>query len=255
MTTTNSADVISIEQFRNACGNCRLQSLCFVNGLSETERVQVERIITHQRPLVCGERLYHAGAPFAGVFVVRTGSIKTCTVDEDGGEVITGFHLPGELVGLDALATETHASTAEALDSTTVCGISYEQLTTLGAEIAAFGRQLLQHMAMEIVSVQKHLALLGKSGADARLAALLVDFGERFRAQGCSSCEFNLSMTRADIGNYLGLALETVSRTFTRFQQLGLIDVDRRYVKIRNFDGLRQFGSDSGDTKQSRSRL
>lgn len=238
MNASPDANVFPIGQVRNNCTNCRLQDICFLKGLTPTELGAVERVVKHRRPMSRGECLYHAGAPFRSVYVVRTGSIKTYTIDEEGREQITGFRMPGELIGLDAVATDVHGSTAEALESASVCEIPYGQLVELAATVPNLVRQVMRHMSREILNDEEHLNLLGKKGAEERLAALLVGFAGRFQARGYANDSFNLSMSRADMGSYLGLALETVSRLFTRFQEQGLIDVDRRFVHIHDIQSL-----------------
>lgn len=257
MSTFNDPNVIPIDRIRNTntCTNCKLHGLCFIKELTKADLERTERIVTHRRPLSRGECLYHAGAPLRAIYVVRSGSLKTYTVDEAGREHVTEFHMPGELVGLDGIATEVHAFTAEALDTTSVCEIPHERLAELSATIPNLGRQLLRRMSQRMLSDTQQRRLLAKNTADERLAALFLDMAQRFRERGFSAREFNLSMTRTDIGNYLGLAMETVSRTFTRFQQLGLIEVDRRYVQIRDFESLRRFTAEAADAGLRRASL
>lgn len=243
MIASQDANVFPIEQVCSTCTSCRLQDMCFLQSLTPTELEKVERVVRHRRPMSRGECLYHAGAPFQSIYVVRTGSIKTYTIDVEGREQITGFRMPGELIGLDAVATDVHGSTAEALESASVCEIPYGQLVELAAEVPNLVRQIMRHMSQEILNDEEHLNLLGKKGAEERLAALLVAFAGRFEERGYANDSFNLSMSRADMGSYLGLALETVSRQFSRFQEKGLIDVDRRYVQIHDVESLERIAA------------
>lgn len=247
MQAYNQSKAIPLHRLPDTCSSCSLRGMCILNGLEPTELELVEGIVKHRRPLARGKDLYQAGMPFDSIYVVRAGSLKTYTINEEGDAQVTGFHMPGELVGLDALAMNVHASTAQALDTTTVCEIPYERLVELSAAIPTLGRQLLRRMGQAIAGEQAHMQLLGKAGADARLATLLLHFAERFRERGFSAREFNLSMSRADMCNYLGLALETVSRLFTRFREQGLLEVERRHVQIREPHLLARVGIDSDD--------
>lgn len=241
MNASPEANVFPIEPVRNSCTtctDCRLEDMCFLHGLTSAELEKVEQIVKHRRPMLRGECLYRAGSPFSALYVVRTGTIKTYTIDEEGHEQITGFRMPGELIGLDAVATDIHGSTAEALETASVCEIPYAKLVELSAAVPNLVRQVLRHMSLEILNDEEHLNLLGKKGAEERLASLLVGFAGRFQERGYSNDAFNLTMSRADMGSYLGLALETVSRLFTRFQEQGLIDVDRRFVQIHDIESL-----------------
>jgi CRP/FNR family transcriptional regulator len=199
---------------------------------------RLDSIIQRKHPLSRGEYLFQAGTPFRAIYAIRSGSVKTFTATEDGQEQVTGFHLPGEIVGLDAISSETHNCSARALETTSVCEIPYGRLEELSAEISSLQRQLLRVMSKEILQDEHMMMLLGRKAADQRLAALLLSISNRFKQRGFSASEFNLSMSRNDIGNYLGLAVETVSRLFTRFQEEGILEANRKHVRILDLKRL-----------------
>ncbi len=235
-----SADksVIAISNIRIACKDCSLFQLCLPIGVGEADLELLDRIIKHRRPLRRGEHLFRVGDPFQAIYAVRAGSLKTYAMTEDGHEQVIGFHLPGELVGLDAVHGECHPCAAKALETTSVCEIPFDRLEDLADHLPTLQRQLLRVLSKEILHDHNLLMLLGKKSADERLAAFLVSLSVRFKRRGFSAAEFYLSMSRNDIGNYLGLAVETVSRLFTRFQDDGLLEVERKHVLLRNMDGL-----------------
>ena len=221
-----------------ACANCNLHNLCLPLGIDTQDIERLDDIINRKRPLARGEFLFQAGAPFHAIYAIRSGSVKTFTATEDGQEQVTGFHLPGELVGLDAISSDTHNCTARALETTSVCEIPYGQLEELSTHVPSLQRQLLRVMSKEILQDEHMMMLLGRKAADERLAAMLVSISNRFKQRGFSPREFNLSMSRNDIGNYLGLAVETVSRLFTRFQEDGLLETERKHVRILDLERL-----------------
>lgn len=224
---------------RLACQECSLHRLCLPLGVERADLERLERIVSRRRPpLRRGDYLFHAGDSFRTVYVIRTGSVKTFTCSRDGEEHVTGFYLPGELIGLDAIAASGHPCAARALETTTVCEIRYEDLEALSGKIPGLQRQLLRLMSCEIVRDQNMMVVLGRMPAEERLATLLLNIAGRFEQRGFSGRQFRLSMSRHDIGSYLGLALETVSRLFSRLQADGLIGVQRKQVQILDREGL-----------------
>jgi CRP/FNR family transcriptional regulator len=217
-----------------ACQDCSLFQLCLPVGIDQGDLAEVDRIIERRRPIQRADPLFTTGDKFRSIFAVRSGSLKTSVLTEDGREQVTGFFLPGEIVGLDAIATAVHTCTARALETTSVCEIPYDELEAVGARIPSLPRQLLRIMSREMHHDQLLLLLLGKRSADERLAAFLVSLSQRFGLRGYSPNEFNLSMSRNDIGNYLGLAVETVSRLFSRLQEDGILAVHSRHVQLRD---------------------
>ncbi len=231
-------NVPTLNQIRQACGSCSLRELCLPFGVAEDDLGALERIVNRQRPVPAGKTLFRQGDRLAAIYAVRSGSVKTHSLSRDGNEQITGFHFPGELVGLDALSMDSHGCTATTLETTSVCAIPFERLDELAGRVSGLRRQLLRLMSRELVEDEQLLLLVGQKTAEQRLAALLVSISTRFQSRGYSATEFNLSMSRDDIGNYLGLAVETVSRLFTRFQSEELLRVRRKNVRILDLDRL-----------------
>jgi CRP/FNR family transcriptional regulator len=206
--------------------------------LIESEVEHLDSIVQRSRPLRKAEHLFSAGHNFECVYAVRSGSLKSYTISEDGIEQITGFHLPGEIVGLDAITSGTHPSFCKALETSAVCAIPFDKLQLLASELPALQNQLFKVMSKEIREDQELLMLLNKKAADERLAAFIINLSQRFGRRGLSSLKFRLTMTRSDIGNYLGLAVETVSRLLTKFQQNEYIAVQDKEIEILNITAL-----------------
>ncbi len=232
MSNANSPTSVDLPSMKAACSNCSLHDLCLPLGIELGDVDRLDEIINRRRPLSRGEYLFQAGASFHSIYAIRSGSVKTFTATEDGQEQVTGFHLPGELVGLDAISSDFHNCSARALETTSVCEIPYTRLEELSTAVPSLQRQLLRLMSKEILQDEHMMMLLGRKAADERLAALLLSISNRFHQRGFSAREFNLSMSRNDIGNYLGLAVETVSRLFTRFQEEGIVNAQRKHICI-----------------------
>ncbi|MCF6281289.1 MAG: fumarate/nitrate reduction transcriptional regulator Fnr [Candidatus Polarisedimenticolaceae bacterium] len=244
-------NVIPLEAIKIACQNCSLSALCLPMALTPEDVIRLDSIIKRNRPLHRGDHLYSEGEPFEKLRVVTTGSVKTYSTCDDGSERILGFHLPGELIGLDAIESNHHRCSAKALETTLVCDIPFDQLEKLSHQIPSLQHQLYRLLSREIGHETEILMLLGKKGADERLATFLISLSERFKSRGFSATDFFLSMSRYDIGNYLGLAVETISRIFTRFQEVGLIQVERKHVQLLNLALLKEMAD--GNHHKSRS--
>ncbi|GMR18245.1 MAG: transcriptional regulator Anr [Gammaproteobacteria bacterium] len=244
MNKKSSASVINLKKIRAACRECSLRELCLPLGLADSDISSIEKIIKRTRNLKKGEFLYCVGDPLEGLYAIRAGSIKTSEITREGHIQITGFHLPGELLGVDAISDDLHPCDAVALESTVVCEIPLDDLEELARKIPGLQKQLLRVMSREIVQDETLLLMLGKMNADARLAACLVNFSERFKKLGFSGSAFKLTMSRQDLGDYLGLALETVSRLFTRFQEEGYIKVEGRQLELLDIGRLRTLMGD-----------
>ncbi len=232
--------VVDMKALKVACQTCSLYELCLPLGLENKDLDELDRIVKRQRPLQRGNYLFHVGDPFKSVYAIRTGSVKTYTCNDEGDEQVTGFHLPGELVGLDAITSGRHPCAARALETTSLCEIPFSRLEELSSHIPGLQRQLLRLMSREILEEQNMMVWLGKKTAEQRLALLLLRIARNQHERHFSPYEFNLSMSRTDIGNYLGLAVETISRLFSRFQQDGILTVERKHVVIQDMDRLRQ---------------
>lgn len=215
-----------------ACQDCSLYPLCLPAGIPKEDLEKLDSIIERRRPMQRGVYLYQSGEPMRSIYAVHSGSLKTSDLTEDGREQVTGFYLPGEILGFEAIASGRHVCTATALETTSVCEIPFADLELLGEAIPQLPRQLMAVMSQKIQHDQRQMMLLGKRSADARLAAFLFSLSERFGQRGYSSSEFNLSMSRNDIGNFLGLAVETISRLFSRLQDEGVLAVQGRHVHL-----------------------
>ena len=214
------------------CKDCSLASLCLPLSLNLEDMDALDEIVKRGRPLKKGEFLFRQGDAFNSVFAVRSGALKTFSLSDSGDEQITGFHLPSELVGLSGVDGERYPVSAQALETTSVCEIPFERLDELSVQLPQLRRQLMRIMSREIRDDQHMMLLLSKKTADERIATFLVNLSARFRARGFSANQFRLSMSRNEIGNYLGLAVETVSRVFTRFQQNSLLEAEGKEVHI-----------------------
>ena len=214
------------------CNDCGIHGLCSeVNG-SEIDLSLPETIVNNRRIVERGELLYRTNQPVCTIYAIRTGSVKTYVLTTDGRMQITGFHIPGELLGLGAIAAHHFTSEAMAMETTMVCEVPIEVLEHYSKEIPSIRQQMLKILSREIIDNQELMLLLGKKNAEERLATFLLNISERFRRRNYSATEFNLSMSRSDIGNYLGIAEETVCRVFTRFQSEGLLVTKQRQVQL-----------------------
>lgn len=251
---THRSTVVNLTNIKIACQNCNMNELCLPRGIEGSDLQQLEQIIQRKRPLKRGEYLFHQNDAFRSIYAVFSGSLKTHTLSDDGNEQITGFYFPGELVGLDAITSNRHPSSAKTLETTSYCEIPFEQLENLSARLPSLHHQLLRLMSKEILYDETMLMLLGKKSAEERLATLLLNLSGRFEERGFSPYEFHLNMSRNDIGNYLGLAVETVSRLFTRFQEQGLLQVSGKYIKLLDINALRRIITSQSESSKERSR-
>ncbi|MGE5624535.1 MAG: fumarate/nitrate reduction transcriptional regulator Fnr [Bacillota bacterium] len=246
----NTADVVAFRSTglharpQAACSNCSLAKLCLPMGLAEADLERMDGLVTRSNPLHEGEHLFRVNDPFKAVFAVRSGTFKSYSVDSEGREHVLGFHLPGELLGLDAIYPERHMSNAVALDTAAVCILPYPDLAALAGKIDGLRGQLFRLLSKDLADAT---ALAGDFTAEERIAAFLVGFSRRFALRGFSPKEFNLTMSRRDIANYLRLAPETVSRVFTRFEKDKLIGVERRTVKLLDPVKLRTLSQCMGE--------
>ena len=217
-----------------------MRQLCMPQGLSAEELPKLEALIYSARPVQRGESLYRSGDTFDNLYAVRSGSLKTTMAHRDGREQVTGLRLAGEALGLDGISDDKHACSATALEDSTVCIVPYVALKQLCREVGSMQERLHKLMGEQIVREAAQMMVLGSLSADERVAAFLLDVSERNAKRGYSSAEFNLRMTHEDMGSYLGMTLETVSRTLSRFQKRGLIDTQGKFIRIVDIEGLRQ---------------
>lgn len=223
------------------CNNCRLYQLCLPANLGESDRLQLDSIIQRPPPLEPGEYLYRAGDPFNFVYIVRSGSVKTCrSMGGSHSEQVTGVYLPSEFFGLEGIAAGVYPRSAQALETTTVCAFGFNQLEDLAGRSRGFGRRLFELLGRKMYLDQEQATLLGKPTVDERIAGLLINLSGRLKKLGFSDREFHLSLSRLDIASYLGHAVETVSRVLSGFQQKGLIRITRRHVLIQDLAALKK---------------
>ncbi len=223
-----------------ACSNCNMRELCMPIGLDADELKRVDELVT-KRPFVKrGSALFRAGDKFTAMYAIRSGFLKTCVTSEDGRAQVTGFQMAGEIIGLDGIATDLHTCDAIALEDTEVCALPFERIEEIAREVKAFQHHVHKIMSREIVREHGVMLLLGNMRAEERLAAFLLNLVQRLHARGFSSSDLVLRMTREEIGSYLGLTLETVSRTFSKFSDDGIITVNQRQVHIQDADALKR---------------
>ena len=231
---------VHLESFKVACSNCNLRELCLTEGMSSEQLERLDQIVNARRAVVRGEALFRAGENFTSLYVVRTGFFKTLVSAEDGREQVTGFQMAGELLGLDGIGTERHTCDAVALEDSQVCVIPFADLEHLSRELSDLQRHFHRIMSREIVREHGVMLLLGSMRAEERLAAFLVNLTQRLRNRGFSASALVLRMTREEIGSYLGLKLETVSRAFSRMQDDGLLNVKLRQITVLNPEALQR---------------
>jgi CRP/FNR family transcriptional regulator len=220
------------------CSGCAMRAVCMPEGLTPREIARLDAIISSTRMVRLGEALYRANDPFKTIYAVRAGSFKTILVHRDGREQVTGFHLAGDMLGLDGVSSSHHGLDAIAMEDSNVCIIPFHLLESLCREIKGVQQHVHRMMSGEIVRESALTMLLGTMSAEERLAAFLVNLSARMKARGYSEAEFNLRMTREEIGSYLGMKLETVSRMFSKFGRDGMVEVRGKQIRILDLAGL-----------------
>ena len=246
--------VIDFAQIRRGCANCSLQQLCLPAGIGSGDLQRLDEIVRRRRPVERGERLFRVGDAMDAVYVARDGAFKTVTVSEEGEEQVMGFHLAGELIGLDALGGGAHRCEAVALTTANVCEVPFDQLATVASEIPGLQQQLLRVIGQSLGRDHDHVGMLVRRQAGERIALFLHGLSERYRNIGLHPDRFKLPMSREDIARYLGLALETVSRGFSRLQEEGVIAVTGRRVEILDRPSLERLAHDAENEEPRRSR-
>ena len=217
------------------CSTCAFSSACLSQGYDKTALNDLHVLVEHVGPFAEGQHLFREGDAFTAIAAVRAGTVKTYVVDHAGHEQVLGFHLPGELIGLNAISNARYPCNAVALDTVMLCRFSFPQLALLATRMPGLQEQLFRLLSQDI---GKAALLAGDYSADERMAAFLVSLSRRYAARGFSPTRFHLTMGRTDMANYLRLAAETVSRVLRRFQDDGLVQVDRRELEIRDMDRL-----------------
>ncbi|KIQ97565.1 fumarate/nitrate reduction transcriptional regulator Fnr [Lysobacter sp. A03] len=231
-TLSKPTPVIDLASLRHGCAQCSLRQLCLPAGIGATDLQQLDEIVKRRRPVARGELLFRAGDRLGAVYVARNGAFKTVSTSEEGDAQVVGFHIAGELIGLDALGEGVHRCDAVALTAANVCEVPFEQLTAVAAQVPGLQQQLMRVIGQSVSRDQDHLQMLVRRQANERIALFLVGLCERLSNIGESGTQFRLPMSREDIAHFLGLALETVSRGFSRLQDDGVITVVGRKVEI-----------------------
>ena len=232
---------LSLHEVKAACSSCNLRELCMpVSTMSSEELRRLDELVALRRRTLKGETLFSASDRFEALYAIRTGTFKTRVTTSDGRDQVTGFMMAGELLGLDGIGSGQHACDAVALEDSDVCVIPYARLEELSREFPLLAQHFHKIMSREIVRDHGVMLLLGSMRAEERLAAFLLNLTQRLKTRGYSSRELVLRMTREEIGSYLGLKLETISRTFSRFAEEGLIEVNQRQIKILEPEVLRE---------------
>ena len=235
----HSPKTFTLVQLKVACSHCNMRELCLPTGMSPEEVERLDELVSTRRKVKRGESIFHGGEPFSALYAVRVGFFKTRLTSADGRDQVTGFFMGGELLGMDGISSERHTCTATALEDSEVCVIPFARLEELSRDFEPLQRHFHKVMSREIVRDQSVMLLLGSMRAEERLAAFLLNLSQRLTSRGYSPSEFILRMTREEIGSYLGMKLETVSRLFSRFQDEGLISVQQKNVCIVDIAGLR----------------
>ena len=228
------------EAIKVACSNCNLRELCMPMGLSENDLERLDELVATRRKIKKGTTLFSNGDKFTSLYAIRTGFFKTCLASEDGRDQATGFQMAGEIIGLDGIVNDQHSCDAIALEDAEVCVMPFDRIEEISREVTALQHHVHKIMSREIVREHGVMLLLGSMRAEERLAAFLLNLVQRLHSRGFSQSELVLRMTREEIGSYLGLKLETVSRTFSKFVDDGIVEVKQRHVRILNAEALQQ---------------
>jgi CRP/FNR family transcriptional regulator, anaerobic regulatory protein len=223
---------------KTACSSCRLRDLCMPVGLSAKEMALIDTMVSTRLKIARGEPLFRTGGRFKSLYTIRSGFFKTTVSTADGREQVSGFYMAGELLGLDGIAQDRHNCTARALEDSEVCVLHVQLINELAHDVHALQHHVLKVMSREIAHDHDHLFLLGSMKSDARVATFLLNLLTRLHARGQAPNELLLRMTREDIGSYLGLTIETISRTLSKLAKNGVIAVDQRHVRVLQPDAL-----------------
>jgi len=231
---------MDIHSIKVACSSCNLRELCMPAGLSPDEMSRLDSVISTRKRIKRGQSLFNNGERFTSLYAVRSGFFKTCVTSADGRDQVTGFQMTGEILGMDGIVNDHHSCDAVALEDAEVCVLPFDRIESLSREFSTLQHHVHKIMSREIVREHGVMLLLGSMRAEERLAAFLLNLVQRLHSRGFSQSEVVLRMTREEIGSYLGMKLETVSRTFSKFVDEGIIEVKQRYVQIKDTEALRR---------------
>jgi len=237
---------LNCQAIKVACSNCNLRELCMPMGLTADDMAKIEQVVATRRKVKRGTALFNDGEKFTSLYAIRTGFFKSRITTEDGRDQVTGFQMAGEIIGLDGIVNERHTCDAIALEDAEVCVMPFENIEAISREVSALQSHVHKIMSREIVREHSVMLLLGSMRAEERLAAFLLNMVQRLHARGFSQTELVLRMTREEIGSYLGLKLETVSRTFSKFVEDGVVEVRQRHIRILDMDALNRLVNPQG---------
>lgn len=239
----NQACTVTLQELKKNCSNCNLKELCMPVGLKPEELQRLDQLVSLRRKVAKGQYLFRTGEEFASLYAVKTGTFKTLVNNQDGSDQVIGFQMTGELLGLDGLGNGSHMCDSIALEDSEVCTIPYSRLDELAQEFHALQMHFHRIMSREIVKDQNAMLLLGSMRAEQRLSAFLMNLAERQKARGFSPRDMVLRMTREEIGSYLGMKIETVSRTLSKLQKEELIRIDQKNLSILNAQALQSLAT------------
>jgi len=231
--TTNDAAEVE-------CENCGLDPICVVLDYAETESGVPEGILLRRRPVARGETIFRFEDPFRSIFAVKSGSFKTFIPHRNRGDQVVGFQLAGELIGVESIVSDSYPCTARALENSSVCELRLERLPETGKPLEALQRSVIELLGKEVAFHHELISSLVHQSAEQRIAGFLLSLSDRLQRRNMPCAEFNLSMSRTDIGNYLGLASETVSRILTRFQKSGWVRLQRKRASLIDRSALEE---------------
>lgn len=232
MHMSDNEQQINFKSLKASCKNCSLVELCLPRGLDNADLLSLDDVIQQRKIVQKNDSIFKQGERSGCIYAVRSGSVKTYTTAKDGEEQVLGFHLPGEILGLDGLDNQIHSCSGVALNTATICELPIDELNALCVKIPGLQKQLLSLISDEITKDHTMLLLLARRTAEQKLATFLINLSGRFKARGYSESEYDLTMSRSDIGNYLGLADETVSRLFSRLKETKIVDAERKKISI-----------------------
>ncbi len=239
----DTAILLNLDELRRSCGSCALHELCLSAGIDDADLARLDHVVRDRRALDRGSMLFRQEDPFHALYVVRSGSFKTYVQSASGDVQILGFSLPGEVLGVAALADDRHPMSAEALERSSICELPIAQLQQIVSEVPSLHRQLMRVVGREAVADSRHLVMMGRQQAQERLAIFLRSLSERYGRLSRDTVTLTLPMSRNDIANYLGLVVETVSRVLSRMEAAGVLAVNRKSVSILRPDLLAELCS------------
>ncbi len=237
-TPVGTAAIVDLDKVRRSCGYCAMHDVCLPAGLHGADLEKLDAAVRYKRPLGRGDILFRQGDSFSALYVVRSGSFKTFVESPDGDLQVLGFHLPGEIMGVGGLTGEHYPCSAEPLEGSNVCQLSYPQLQAVSNAVPALHHQLVRIISRQVAAEQEHVVMMGKQHAQRRLAIFVRSLADRYGYQSRDPLKLMLPMTRSDIANYLGLVIETISRLFSKMEADGVLAVNRKSVQILRRDLL-----------------